>query len=312
MTDLKRYLQTVWAIFRKDVQVEWRGRQGVPVMLVFSLLVVFLFNFTLQLTPQLQSGLASGLLWVTLAFAATLGLNRSASLERENDALKGLMLAPVDRSAIFFGKGLSNLLFTLLVAFILMPIISLLFSQNLLKPALILVVLLGTSAIHQPGHDSLSAEHPEPDAGCPFTHPALSSHLTNPDCSNRSQPGDSRWSNHRRTAKLDLSASGMWYPVHGSRIAAFRNNSGGIRLPKKPLLLRILDILSILLIPASLVLILFFHPRRSDHGRRAKGFLFPCSFCLGGDAQLCRGSRRRHRLSDHPGIQMGLVIPIRS
>ena len=45
MTDLKRYLQTVWAIFRKDVQVEWRGRQGVPVMLIFSLLVVFPVQF---------------------------------------------------------------------------------------------------------------------------------------------------------------------------------------------------------------------------------------------------------------------------
>lgn len=146
MTGFRRYLQTVWTIFRKDVQVEWRGRQGVPVMLVFSLLVVFLFNFALQLSPQLQSGLASGLLWVTLAFAATLGLNRSASLERENDALKGLMLAPVDRSAIFFGKALSNFAFTLLVAFFLMPIISLFFSQNLLKPALFLVVILGTGA----------------------------------------------------------------------------------------------------------------------------------------------------------------------
>jgi heme exporter protein B len=132
MTDFRRYLGTVWQIFRKDIQVEWRGRQGVPVMLVFSLLVVFLFNFALQLSPQLQSGLASGLLWVTLAFAATLGLNRSAALERENDALKGLMLAPVDRSAIFFGKALSNSAFTLLVAFILMPIISLFFNQNLL------------------------------------------------------------------------------------------------------------------------------------------------------------------------------------
>lgn len=146
MTGFRRYLQTVWAIFRKDIRVEWRGRQGVPVMLVFSLLVVFLFNFALQLSPQLQSGLASGLLWVTLAFAATLGLNRSAALERENDALNGLMLAPVDRSAIFFGKALSNLAFTLLVAFILMPIISLFFSQNLLKPALFLVVILGTGA----------------------------------------------------------------------------------------------------------------------------------------------------------------------
>jgi heme exporter protein B len=146
MTDFRRYLGTVWQIFRKDIQVEWRGRQGVPVMLVFSLLVVFLFNFALQLSPQLQSGLASGLLWVTLAFAATLGLNRSAALERENDALKGLMLAPVDRSAIFFGKALSNSAFTLLVAFILMPIISLFFNQNLLRPALFLVVILGTGA----------------------------------------------------------------------------------------------------------------------------------------------------------------------
>jgi heme exporter protein B len=146
MTGFRRYLGTVWQIFRKDIQVEWRGRQGVPVMLVFSLLVVFLFNFALQLSPQLQSGLASGLLWVTLAFAATLGLNRSAALERENDALKGLMLAPVDRSAIFFGKALSNSAFTLLVAFILMPIISLFFNQNLLRPALFLVVILGTGA----------------------------------------------------------------------------------------------------------------------------------------------------------------------
>ena len=146
MTGFRRYLGTVWQIFLKDIQVEWRGRQGVPVMLVFSLLVVFLFNFALQLSPQLQSGLASGLLWVTLAFAATLGLNRSAALERENDALKGLMLAPVDRSAIFFGKALSNSAFTLLVAFILMPIISLFFNQNLLRPALFLVVILGTGA----------------------------------------------------------------------------------------------------------------------------------------------------------------------
>lgn len=143
---LRRYFSVIWTIFRKDVQLEWRGRQGVPVMLVFSLLVVFLFNFTLQLSPQLQSGLAAGLLWVTLAFAGTLGLNRSAAAERENNALEGLLLAPVDRSAIFFGKALSNLVFTLLVALILMPVISLFFNQNLLRSDLLLVVFLGVSA----------------------------------------------------------------------------------------------------------------------------------------------------------------------
>jgi heme exporter protein B len=146
MSGLRFYLHTIWQVFRKDVQVELRGRQGLPVMLVFALLVVFLFNFALQLSPDLQAGLTAGLLWVSLAFASTLGLNRSVSLERENNALDGLLLAPVDRSAIFFGKALSNLVFTLLVALVLLPVFSLFYGVNLLDPALLLVVLLGQGA----------------------------------------------------------------------------------------------------------------------------------------------------------------------
>ena len=115
-----RYLRTVRWIVRKDFQVEWRGRQGLPVMLVFALMVVILFNYALQLSPDLQAGLAAGLLWVSLAFASTLGLNRSISLERENMALDGLLLVPVDRSAVFFGKSLSNFLFTFMVALVLL------------------------------------------------------------------------------------------------------------------------------------------------------------------------------------------------
>ncbi len=141
-----QYFKIIWQVFRKDVQVEWRGRQGVPVMLVFALLVVFLFNFALQLSPDLQAGLASGLLWVSLAFASTLGLNRSVSLERENNALDGLLLAPADRSAIFFGKALANFAFTTLVALILLPVFSLFYRQNMLNPALLLVILLGVGA----------------------------------------------------------------------------------------------------------------------------------------------------------------------
>ena len=140
------YLAAVWQVFRKDLQVEWRGRQGVPVMLVFALMIVFLFNFALQLSPDLQAGLAAGLLWVSLAFASTLGLNRSISLERENNALDGLLLAPVDRSAVFFGKALGNFCFTSLVGLLLLPIVSLFYQQNLLRLPLAAVLLLGVAA----------------------------------------------------------------------------------------------------------------------------------------------------------------------
>ena len=146
MIGLQTYLHIIWQVFRKDIQVEWRGRQGVPVMLVFALMVVFLFNFALQLSPDLQAGLASGLLWVSLAFASTLGLNRSISLERENNALDGLLLAPVDRSAIYFGKTLGNFCFTSLVGLLLLPVFSLFYAQNMLRLPLVLVMLLGLGA----------------------------------------------------------------------------------------------------------------------------------------------------------------------
>ena len=146
MSGFKRYLSTILQIFRKDIAVEWRGRQGIPVMLVFALLIVFLFNFALQLDPDLQAGLAAGLLWVSIAFASTLGLNRSISLERENNALDGLLLIPVDRSAIFFGKTFSNFSFTLLVSLVLLPMFSLFYQQNMFNLKLLLVILLGIGA----------------------------------------------------------------------------------------------------------------------------------------------------------------------
>lgn len=146
MSGFKGYLSTILQIIRKDIAVEWRGRQGLPVMLVFSLLIVFLFNFALQLAPDLQAGLAAGLLWISIAFASTLGLNRSISLERENNALDGLLLIPVDRSAIFFGKAFSNFSFTLLVSLVLLPVFSLFYGLNMFNLKLLLVILLGIGA----------------------------------------------------------------------------------------------------------------------------------------------------------------------
>ncbi len=146
MKGLRDYLVAVWNIIRKDKRVEWRGRQGVPVMLVFTLLIVFLFNFALQLSPNLQADLTAGLLWVSLAFASTLGLNRSVSLEQENQAIDGLLLAPVDRSAVYFGKVISNFSFTFLVGLFLLPVFSIFYSQNMFRPLLILVIILGLGA----------------------------------------------------------------------------------------------------------------------------------------------------------------------
>jgi heme exporter protein B len=138
------YWRAMLAVIWKDLAAELRSREVLTSMLVFALLVILIFNFALELQPGLQKALTSGILWVTFAFAGTLGLNRSMAMEKDRGCLDGLLLAPVDRSAIFFGKALSNLIFMLIVAAIILPLFSLLYNVNLLNPGLILVILLGS------------------------------------------------------------------------------------------------------------------------------------------------------------------------
>jgi heme exporter protein B len=138
------FLKAVWAVVWKDLSAELRGREMLSAMLVFALLVIIIFNFALELDPKTRATVTSGVLWVTFAFAGTLGLNRSMAMEKDRGCLDGLLLAPVDRSAIYFGKSISNLVFMLIVEAIVLPVYSLLYNTNLFKPGLLLVILLGS------------------------------------------------------------------------------------------------------------------------------------------------------------------------
>ncbi|GAP16830.1 heme exporter protein CcmB [Levilinea saccharolytica] len=141
---MKPFLRTMGAIVWKDLAAEWRSREMISGMLVFALLVVFIFNFALELSPATRSSVTAGVLWVTFAFAGTLGLNRSMAAEKDRGCLDGLLLAPVDRTALYFGKMLSNLVFMLAVAVIVMPVYSVLYTVNLMQPGLWAVVALGS------------------------------------------------------------------------------------------------------------------------------------------------------------------------
>ena len=104
-------MRLAFAILWKDLLTEWRERDRVTAMGVFSLLVVVVFHFALpDLSSEAPASEIAGLLWVAFLFAAVLGLNRSFALELENDALAGLALAPVNRGWIFVGKATANFL----------------------------------------------------------------------------------------------------------------------------------------------------------------------------------------------------------
>lgn len=138
------YLRAISAVVWKDLTAELRSRELLSAMLVFALLVILIFNFALELDIRSRETVTSGVLWVTFAFAGTLGLNRSMAVEKDRGCLDGLLLVPVDRSALYFGKALGSLIFMLIVEAIVLPVYSALYNINLIRPGLMAVILLGS------------------------------------------------------------------------------------------------------------------------------------------------------------------------
>jgi heme exporter protein B len=102
--------RAIGALIRKDLRLELRTRESVPAMVLFSLGTFVLFHFALD-RPSVDGDLAAGVLWVTLLFAAVLGINRLFVAEREEGGFDGFLLAPVERNAMFVAKATVLFLF---------------------------------------------------------------------------------------------------------------------------------------------------------------------------------------------------------
>ncbi len=141
---MRRYLQVLAAVLWKDVRIELRTKDMFTSMAVFAVLALLILNFAFDLRVPDKSTVAPGVLWVAIAFAGVLGLGRAFINEKDKGSLAGLLLAPVDRSAIYFGKMLANLAFILIVELFIVPLTVLFFNVSLISFSLLLVLLLGT------------------------------------------------------------------------------------------------------------------------------------------------------------------------
>jgi len=139
-----RFVTAVWAIVWKDLQIEKHTRQTVSLMVMFSLVTVVMFNFALETELDAVRNVATGLLWATILLAGTLGLNRSLAIERENQNIDAILIAPIDRRAVYLAKVISVTIFTLLLELVLVFVFIIFFDKPFWKPVVLLVLFLGT------------------------------------------------------------------------------------------------------------------------------------------------------------------------
>ena len=128
---MRQLLRPIWAILRKDLLTELRSGEVLLSMLLFSVLVVLVFSFAFVRGGAPLADVAAGILWVSLAFAGTLGLSRAWDREREAQGLRALLLSPAPRVAVYLGKTLGIFLFLATTAALITPLIGVLFAVPL-------------------------------------------------------------------------------------------------------------------------------------------------------------------------------------
>jgi heme exporter protein B len=136
---------TVAALLRKELLVELRTLESVPGMSLFAVTTFVVFHFALN-RNSVEGDLAAGILWVTLLFAAILGINRLFVADADQGGFDGFLLAPVDRSAMLLAKALTLLAYLAALELVAVPAFALLLlgpSLGSVLPELLLILALG-------------------------------------------------------------------------------------------------------------------------------------------------------------------------
>ncbi|MGH9373477.1 MAG: heme exporter protein CcmB [Vicinamibacterales bacterium] len=136
------FLQTVWLVLRKDFVIEIRSREILYTTVFFAVacVLVFSFGFVREGVPIEET--AAGILWIAIAFSGTLALGRTFERERQSETLRALMIAPVDRPALYVAKLLGVLALLLAVEVLVVPLIALLFRAPLFGEPVMLIAIL--------------------------------------------------------------------------------------------------------------------------------------------------------------------------
>jgi heme exporter protein CcmB len=141
------FFGTAWLVTRKDLVIEFRSREVVYTTLFFAVSCVLVFAFGFVREGVAVDDAAAGILWIAIAFSGTLALGRTFERERQNDTLRALLLAPVDRAALYVGKLAGVLLLLAVVEAIVVPLVALMFEAPLFAHPVLTAGLLAAGTM---------------------------------------------------------------------------------------------------------------------------------------------------------------------
>jgi heme exporter protein B len=142
-----RFVRAVWLVARKDLLVELRSREILYTTIFFAVSCVLVFAFGFVREGRALDDAAAGILWIAIAFSGTLALGRAFERERQSETLRALVMAPVDRPALYVAKLLGVLMVMAAVEALILPLVALLFQAPLFRSPLTMLALVAAGTL---------------------------------------------------------------------------------------------------------------------------------------------------------------------
>ena len=141
------YLKIIYSIVWKDILIESRSKELIVSVFSFSLLVMFIFSFGINPTPNMLVTVGPAIFWISIVIGSTTGLAQTIASEAGENHLDLLLLAPISRDSIYFGKMMSNFSIMVIIELILLPIAIVILNIKFDLVYTILVTILVTLGI---------------------------------------------------------------------------------------------------------------------------------------------------------------------
>ena len=144
---MKAFVRAVWVVTHKDLLIESRTREILLTTMFFALACVLVFAFGFVREGRPVQDAASGILWIAIAFSGTLALGRAFERERQGETLRALLIAPIDRPALYVGKLLGIVILLAAVELLVVPLVALMFQAPLFDHLLLMLGLLAAGTL---------------------------------------------------------------------------------------------------------------------------------------------------------------------
>ena len=144
---MRAFVHAVWIVTRKDLLIETRTREIFFTTVFFALACVLVFAFGFVREGRPVQDAAAGILWISIAFSGTLALGRAFERERQGETLRALLIAPIDRPALYVGKLLGIVVLLTAVEVLVVPLIALMFQAALFEYPLVMLGLLAAGTV---------------------------------------------------------------------------------------------------------------------------------------------------------------------